>query len=140
MTQTLEQRRAAHALKRVKKHMDNGDKDKSEGKKIRYGNYVAYVSSLPATILMNGLGQACATLLSQKEKAGHKQLFEDVQDWLCGDEAAPYRNAAGGDTKLMTAITESNQDDYFRAQAEALAYLVWLKKLAKAFLDAGRPE
>jgi len=130
MNQTLEQRRAAHALTRIKIY--------ETAEKSNYGNYVSYVSALPATILMNGLGQACATLLSQKDTPGHRQLFDDLQDWLCGsDEAAPFPKAAGGDTKLMDAITESEQDTYFHAQAEALAYLVWLKKLAKAFLEQG---
>lgn len=128
MAQTLEQRRAAHALGRIRQHERTG----------KYGNYVSYVSSLAPTILMNGLGQACATLLSQKDTRGHMELFEDLQDWLCGnDEAAPFRSVSGGNTRLMNAITNAEQTTYFRAQAEALAYLVWLKKLAKAFLEQG---
>lgn len=126
MSQMLEQRRAAHALGRIGQHKKAG--------KQSYGNYVSYVSSLPPTILMNGLGQACATLLSQKDVNGHKQLYDDLQDWLCGNsEAAPYPNA----TDLMKEITDKDATTYFRAQAEALAYLVWLKKLAKAFLEQG---
>ncbi len=129
--QTLEQRRAAHALKQINER-------KAAGRKNNYGNYVSYVSALPATILMNGLGQACATLLSQQDTKGHKELYEDLQSWLCGtDEAAPYRNAGDAGTRLIEKITSSNETTYFRAQAEALAYLVWLKKLAKAFLDQG---
>ena len=134
MSQTLAQRRAAHALARIKTHEKAG--------KQSYGNYVSYVSALPATILMNGLGQACATLLSQEKVKGHKELYDDLQSWLCrSDEAAPFPNAAdGNDTKLMEAITSCEQAAYFRAQAEALAYLVWLKKLAKAFLEQGGNE
>ena len=126
MSQTLAQRRAAHSLARIKTHEKAG--------KQSYGKYVSYVSALPATILMNGLGQACATLLSQKDKPGHRQLFDDLQSWLCGsDETAPYKDTID----LMKEITGKNADTYFRAQAEALAYLVWLKKLAKAFLEQG---
>jgi CRISPR-associated protein Cmr5 len=87
---------------------------------------------------MNGLGQACVTLLSQQDINGHRELYDDLQSWLCGtDEAAPYRNAGDAGTRLMEEITSSDETTYFRAQAEALAYLVWLKKLAKAFLDQG---
>lgn len=121
-TQTLEQRRAAHALNCI-----------NTRKGSRYGNYVSYVSALPATILMNGLGQACATLLSQQDTKGHKELYEDLQSWLCTADEAIFSKH----TDMMTAITKADEKDYFRAQAEALAYLVWLKKLAKAFLDQG---
>jgi len=38
---------------------------------------------------------------------------------------------------LMDAIVGGNQDKYVRAQAEALAYLVWLKKFSQAFLRKG---
>ena len=128
-TQTLAQRRAAHALACVQKHVGKS-----------YGNYVSYVSALPATILMNGLGQACATLLS---KAGgdktkpHRLLYADLEKWLCGsDSAAPYK----GTPELMNAIVTGTQDKYLRAQAEALSYLVWLKKFANAYLEHGTSE
>lgn len=132
--QTLAQRRAAHALKRVLAHQHAG--------KQAYGNYVSYVEALPASILMNGLGQACATLLAKAEgklDKPHGLLYADLQAWLCGnDPAAPYRNGqTKGDDRLMEAICGSNQKQYLHAQAEALAYLVWLKKFARAYLDRG---
>ncbi|MDR1282291.1 MAG: type III-B CRISPR module-associated protein Cmr5 [Opitutaceae bacterium] len=126
-TPTLSQRRAAHALACIKKRETDG--------KQTYGNYVAYVSALPATILMNGLGQAAATLLSQKSTTGHGELYNDLQSWLCGnDEATPFRNKQN----LLDAIITAEPADYFHAQTEALAYLVWLKKMAKAFLEQER--
>jgi CRISPR-associated protein Cmr5 len=127
-TPSLAQRRAAHALKRI------------EGRKSQsYGNYVSYANALPATILMNGLGQACATLLSKAEghlDRPHGMLYADLQSWLCGtDPAAPFK----GEQNLMTAITSKGQDTYLRSQAEALEYLVWLKKFANAYLNHGNP-
>jgi|SRR5690625_2336241 len=123
---TLVQQRAAHALACVKKRETDGKK--------KYGNYVAYVSALPATILMNGLAQAAATLLAQKGTVGHGELYDDLQSWLCRDDiAAPFASQPD----LMQAITAAKEEPYFRAQAEALAYLVWLKKIAKAFLEQG---
>lgn len=47
--QSLAQRRAAHALKRIEAHRDRN----KEKQKPDYGNYVSYTQSLPATILMN---------------------------------------------------------------------------------------
>lgn len=132
--QTLAQRRAAHALARILAHQKAG--------KDAYGNYVSYVEALPAAILMNGLGQAAATLLAKAEgdlDKPHGRLYADLQDWLCGhDPAAPFRDCpAKGDDCLMQCICDSDQRKYLRAQTEALAWLVWLKKFARAYLDRG---
>jgi CRISPR-associated protein Cmr5 len=128
----LAQRRAAHALDRVKEREATGAKS--------YGNYVAYAAALPATILTNGLGQAAATLLAKKKPGGgdgHGELYADLQSWLCDtNPTAPFNNQPD----LMRAITSVAPEVYFRAQAEALAYLVWLKKFAKAFLEQGKPD
>lgn len=126
---SLAQRRAAHALSKVNDHI---------GKK--YGNYVSYVTALPATILMNGLGQACATLLSKAEgklDKPHGLLYSDLNDWLC---SAGHAGILSGKSDLMAAITESDEKTYLHVQAEALAYLVWLKKFANAYLEPGKPE
>ncbi len=131
--QSLALRRAAHAWKCVEAHKQrNHNKEEPD-----YGNYVNYVEALPATILMNGLGQASATLLSKAEgdlTKPHGLLYADLQSWLCGDDAAaPYPKAPN----LMKAIVEREQRDYLQAQVEALAWLVWLKKFANADLKKG---
>ena len=38
---------------------------------------------------------------------------------------------------LIDAIVKHGQAEYVHAQAESLAYLVWLKKFAQAFLKSG---
>ncbi len=117
--QSLAQKRARHALDAINNIKDD------------YGKYVSYVSALPATIIMSGLGQALAMLKAGK-KPGHGILFNHMQDWLCsGWEHGPY----SGD--ILQAIIGGNEDDYIRAQAEAMEYLEWLKKFAVAFLDKG---
>jgi CRISPR-associated protein Cmr5 len=122
--QTLSQRRAYHALGRI------NERKRAEPK--TYGNYVSYSQSLPAAILSNGLGQACATLLAKSEE--HRLLYHDLQSWLCGeDSSAPFRNTPS----LMDAITQGDQRSYLRAQGESLSYLVWLKKFANAYLKRG---
>ena len=136
--QTLAQRRARHALDCIRIHEKAGVGS--------YKNYVSYVEALPATILMNGLGQACAALLAKAEgklDKPHGLLYADLQSWLCGpDPAAPYptpQNQAREDC-LMKAITTCDQNQYLRAQVEALAFLVWLKKFAGAFLERKKEE
>lgn len=125
MNKTLEQIRAADALEKVNelRVYDEDWKDK----------YASYVSSLSPTILTNGLGQAAATLLSAGEKGGpHRVLYDHLEGWLCrNDNTAPYRNFDAG---LMKAITDHDREDYMKAQAEALAWLQWLKKFAAAYL------
>jgi len=131
-SQTLAQRRAAHALARIQAHKQAG--------RAAYGNYVSYAEALPATIVMNGLGQACATLLAKAEgdlRKPHGLLYADLQSWLCRDDTvAPYARAAN----LMQAIVNNDQKRYLHAQTEALAYLAWLKKFACAFLERGTDQ
>lgn len=131
---TLEQIRAADALTRVRSIEETfgGDREKAD-------KFASYVESLPATILANGLGQAAATLLAQaKGNHGdpHYKLYSFLEDWLCRDASeAPYRLA----NDLMEAIVTNDRQVYLHAQAEALAWLEWLKKFAVAFLKK-KPE
>lgn len=110
------------------------------------GNYVGYVKALPANILRSGLGQAMAMEKAQsKGDAGHAWLYRHMQEWLVkGWLNSPYASARAYATDedpkedppaLLQAIVEGKQAAYVRAQAEALAYLEWLKKFAVAFLE-----
>jgi len=116
--QTLAQRRAADALKKIQ-NLESKD----------YGKYVSYVKGLPAALLMNGLGQAAATLLSSakgKKEDPHRLLYDHLSSWLCRDDDPA--------SDLLESITKNDENHYLCAQAEALAYLDWLKKFARAFL------
>lgn len=134
MNKTLEQVRAADALAKVKILM--GQAVNNSEKADQNDKYASYVKSLPATILMNGLGQAAAFLLAKRDDA-HHILYKHLQEWLCRDDAmAPYPRS--GD--LLAAITENSRDQYISAQAEALAWLAWLKKFAVAYLEKPKPK
>lgn len=133
---TLAQRRAADALGKIQGLAAQG--------KDAYGNYKSYAKALPANILMSGLGQAVATVRSRDRK-GYPQLYDHLASWLCGDDPdAPYPNYGMKDkvgsvhtSHLLQAIVEHDQNHYLRAQAEAMAYLEWLRKFADAFLEGG---
>ena len=104
--------------------------------------YGSYVKALPASILQVGLGQALATLLAKakgKQRDGNFLLYGHVQDWLCSKaEHSPYYTQ-GGTPDLLGTIINGEEDAYIRGQAEAMAYLNWLKKFAVAQLkDDGR--
>ncbi|MCX8207741.1 MAG: type III-B CRISPR module-associated protein Cmr5 [Methanothrix sp.] len=123
---SLEQERAAHALKAV-----NSIRNESYASKFR-----SYVERLPAAIVMNGLGQAMAGELAAGGRAeknedalAHKKLYDLVAEWI------RMRGIYSSDEGLIDAIVKGEQDQYVLAQAEALAYLEWLKKFSQAFLE-----
>ncbi len=129
--QSPAQKRASHALGRIHALVNQN-----------YGNYPAYVKSLPAKIIMNGLGQALAVEKGQgKDLVGHELLFGHMQDWLLhGWESSPYK----GQEDILIALCNGSEEDYIRAQGEAMAYIEWLKKFAVAYLksddDGGKNE
>jgi len=124
---SLEQERAKHALEAV-----NSIRGESWAGKFR-----SYVERLPAAIVMNGLGQAMAGELAAAGRAGemgddkkaHNKLYELVAGWI------RTRRIYSAEENLMKAIVDGDQKQYVLAQAEALAYLEWLKKFSQAFLE-----
>jgi len=134
MRQTLEQIRARDALNKIRFIQENCSENVQQ-------KFVSYVESLPATILANGLGQAAAGLLAQAKgdkQDAHYLLYKALQDWLCRDDdaRAPYR----GQENLMDAIVNCDRTVYLLAQAEALAWLEWLKRFAVAFFKKQEDE
>jgi CRISPR-associated protein Cmr5 len=139
---SLGQQRAAHGLKCI---------DALKGDSQTAGKYVGYVKGLPAAILANGLGQALATELAAGDKA-HNKLAEHVAHWLLSSPGRPKgwdlpkenhskenENSAVA-RELLNRIVASDQRAYVWAQAEAIAYVGWLKKLAVAFLSKEEPS
>lgn len=155
---TMDQRRAEDSMKKVEQiqqKLEEKDQDR----------YADYVERLPAAILANGLGQAAAQLLAAakreksdgtkpeasenekdhkekdskkpdpKKQSPHYLLYHDLSSWLCRDaKEAPYPKCQD----LLEGIRACERDQYMLAQAEALAWLEWHKKLAVAYLK--RPE
>jgi CRISPR-associated protein Cmr5 len=129
-----EQRRAAHALTTVK-----AVEALDEPMKKAYRSYTERVGT---TIITNGLGQALATELAAAgggdgdapQKRAHRTLYRNLQSWLCGESGM----LSGPD--LLGVLVTIDQATYLRVQAEALAWLVWHKKLCRAFLPRGAEE
>lgn len=125
MSALIEQQRARFALDRVAAWKSAGQLS---------DNMKAAANSLPALILMNGLGQAAAYAKSQKEgKNGHwKLLYNALSDWLCGESGIHVYGSTGQDQDLLAALTRGSMAEYRLAQAEALAFLQWLKNAVRA--------
>jgi CRISPR-associated protein Cmr5 len=121
--QTMQQERAKFALDKVKtiaEKLDKASKDK----------YKSYASALPFMIHANGLGQAVAFYRSKGEKDTHFLLYELLSDWLTR-ENQPFHKY--GD--LLDGITNESMSVYMAAQAEAMVFMDWVKKFAKAFMQ-----
>ncbi len=120
---TLDQDRAAHALEKIRSMQGNHD-----------GMYVSYISAMPATIVMNGLGQALITQLSKAKKGqagdSHRLIYEHLCDWLSQQVAG----LEGPADQLIERLMNNDQAVYVHAQAEAMAYLNWLKQFSRAML------
>jgi CRISPR-associated protein Cmr5 len=128
---TVGQRRAANALERVRKLSGRSDDFQQL--------YSAYVDRLGPAILMNGLGQALAMMRanagskpSNAREVAHHELYLSVQQWLCRDDGV-YPESSD----LLQSVTENGESDYLHAQAEALAWLEWHKKLCHASFPKG---
>ena len=121
--QILAQERAKHALKKITAY-----ENKSQDEQKLFNSYVA---SFGPMILMNGFGQACAFYMANK-KSEHKDVLNAVEEWL-KKEGRPFHGKEG---HIVQCITECDMSRYRLAQVEALAYLDWLKKFSKAFLNS----
>jgi CRISPR-associated protein Cmr5 len=117
--QTLQQQRAKAALESITGLLRHPDADK----------LLSRAAELPFMIHANGLGQAAAFFKSKKDKDGYDAIYTVLSNWL----TQPGRPFAG-QTDLMLAITRSEQHTYRVAQAEAMQYMDWVKKFAKAYL------
>jgi len=120
--QTQEQRRAAQAWRDVR----------DDVKKGFASEYKALVSSAPADIQTNGLGQTLAFWNSKGWEKGkpknneHTALYTHVSRWVMQE-----LNENGD---LLRWITQTDSRRYRQATVEALAFLGWLKRFAQAEL------
>ena len=118
MKKTMDQHRACWAWAQT---LDNPSKD-----------YVSLVEGTPATILMCGLGQTVAFFMAKDEQ--HKRVLTNLASWLLVGKDNPdhgeKREKTGED--LLLEITSKDRDRYHELTDEALEYLIWLKRFAKA--------
>ena len=133
---SLEQQRAANALERISTLRGNSEPFRKR--------YRAYVDRLSPTIVMNGLGQALATERAaagpppygKDDKRAHHELYRSLEQWLCRKEGGVY----AGQADLLQAIMKEEESFYLRAQAEALAWLLWHKKFCRAEFPSGEVD
>jgi CRISPR-associated protein Cmr5 len=121
---TLQQQRAAFALARIRALADEWANEVKKQKEFN-----RYASAMPFMIHANGLGQTAAFYRRKGPDHTYYRLYQLLGDWL-GQPGQPF----AGQPDLLDGVTRSDLDAYLAAQAEALLFLDWVKKLASAFL------
>lgn len=127
--QTMQQRRARSALVAIERTLD------AEAEQDFRKAFKSYVSEMPAMIHMSGLGQAAAFFRSKGNGAdvksrARRRVFCLLSDWLV-EAGQPF----SGQPDLLVGITSQNSQTYRLAQAEAMAYMDWVKKFASALIE-----
>ena len=119
---TLDQRRANHALERIKAvlRLDGDARD----------DYAREAKKLPVRVMASGLGQALAFIGAKAAKRHSlKQLHGDLTDWVIGGRLASH---AKDPNSLLESVIQGDADFLHWATDETLAYLVWLNRFAEA--------
>lgn len=119
-----QQERARFALNRIRALAVEWQDDQK-----KQNEFNSHASAMPFMIRANGLGQTAAFYRRKGEGHLYFQLYKLLGDWLAEPER-PFE----GQSDLLIAITQSEQDAYLAAQIESLLFLDWVKKLASAFL------
>lgn len=123
MKKTTEQWRAKSAWEQV-----------NELKKDQLEEFSAIADGASSLIQKTGLGQAIAFWLAK----GNKNLIlaNFLAEWLLKDLESNVREKGKSGEKLMEKIINISSSDYRMLTNEAVAYLFWLKRFAKALKKA----
>ena len=116
--ETLEQRRAQNAW--------NVCADYTE-------KHVNFAKGLPALIMNSGLMQVLAFCHEKGKKASGKEyeaVAADLRAWLASQKIGSVTKAEF--EPFMQALMQSSPHDYQRINAEAFAWLKWLRQMAAA--------
>lgn len=144
--QLMAQQRASFALQAVQAVVATSDSDGQASSHRAFSDqaFKSQVRHLPSMIQVNGFGQAVAFFYA-KGKSGKLPacyaVYELVERWLCEENLySPYRPfATATEPRLLTAITQSDQQSYRHAQAETHALLQWVKRFCEGLI-VGEPD
>lgn len=119
---TKEQKRSAFALEKIQNLFRSLNKETAN-----------FLVGLPTMILINGLGQSMAVLLSKKDKdIKYKNSFIVIKEWLIKEDGEFNINDEINFLKKFTTLEPAK---YINLQKEVLAMLLWLKRYARAFQE-----
>ncbi|MCS6964099.1 MAG: type III-B CRISPR module-associated protein Cmr5 [Thermoflexus sp.] len=117
---------------------------KLEEKNRYWGEYRSLAMSAPADVQANGLGQTAAFWRAKgyerdkdskepkpKSNSAHAKLLQHLARWLSEESV---RILPKGKDPVAWISTEAQPEAYRRATAEAIAFLIWLRRFAEAEL------
>lgn len=122
--QSIEQERAGYAWGRAS---ENKTKE-----------YLSVVNKMPAMIMVNGLGQTLAFLLSKskgEEGAVKKEVYEHFSEWLKGAKTICWESESQGIEDISERLTRVSSATYRQATKEALKLSIWLKRFATGLVE-----
>ncbi|EKO3893599.1 type III-B CRISPR module-associated protein Cmr5 [Vibrio metschnikovii] len=128
--QLLEQKRAEFALNQIKAALEL-----PEDGKYKHSQVKSFCRRFPGMVQSNGFGQAVAFFYSKRnDYPAYGTIYTLVEKWLCrdGQVYGAFNDAA--EPKLLTAITQSDQNAYRQASAETQALMIWVKKFAEGLI------
>lgn len=131
--QTLEQLRSGHA-------MDVLDRVPN----TRRRDYRQQVEKLPTMIITSGLGQTLAFLKSKqsgREDDAMSIIYGALQDWLTkGTNHIVWEGSVQEEPDLMRRIRLTTSTTLSQLTIEALSYVNWMKRIARAYVEDGEDE
>lgn len=131
--QIAEQARAGYALTALSSVLEETKDEQT----FKHSELKSYIRRLPGMIQMNGFGQTIAFYYAKGQAGSSRNAYSVVygiiENWLCEGQQI-YADTGKGSHRLLTAITENDQQDYRAAQAETHALMRWLKKFAEALI------
>lgn len=116
--ETLEQRRAQNAWDVCADYTEK---------------HVNFAKGLPALIMNSGLMQVLAFCHEKGKKASGKEyeaVAADLRAWLASQKIGSVTQSEF--EPFMQALMQSSSHDYQRINAEAFAWLKWLRQMAAA--------
>ena len=111
MAQTLEQQRAQHAWEVTAKYQKE---------------HVNIAKGLPALIMNSGLMQVLA--FAHEKGKNHEVVASDLRHWL----HHRFANVPADFPGFMQVMMKASPQDYQAINAEAFAWLKWLRQMAAA--------
>ena len=117
MKQTTEQYRAKAAWEQVNSIEVNDE-------------FLSAANGAASMIQASGMGQAVAFWLAKGGK--HTKLLDFLAQWLCKRPDSTTADDTKKGRDLMKYITEIDSTEYRHLTTEAIAYLGWIKRFAKA--------
>ena len=117
----LEQRRARHAWEKAKE----GIQAEAE-QECKKGEYANIAKALPALIMNSGLMQVMAFCQDEKRKC-HQMVALHLRQWLHNQFNTPIEFE-----DFMEELMQADAAKFQRINAEAMAWLKWLRQMAAA--------